>query len=203
MSDYLWQHTAPIEQHIDYIYQVQYMIHPIDAALFQVKQTNLHDQVTQHCAYLLIVYQDHLRWFLWRGAILMRLYLKYHKRAPKNIKSFITRLGKILVHIDNTIGSLLHPAVGLSVNEAEEYRSKSFEEYLIIKFLLGRYDPTIMQEYRETYDINIERMSLEDFGMFAFLKLSVLTNEFPAQTGMRTSGPASLQCLKGTTTGMM
>ena len=132
----------------------------------------------------------------------MRLYLKYCKWAPKNMKSFITRLGKILVHIDNMIKSLLHPAVGLSVNEAEEYHSKSFEEYLIIEFLLGQHDPTIMQEYRETYDVNIQRMSLKDFGMFAFLQLSMLTDKFPAQTGMHTSGPASLQCLKGTATGM-
>ena len=132
----------------------------------------------------------------------MMSYLKYRKRALKNMKSLITRLGKILVHIDNTIESLLHPAVGLSVNKAEEYRSKSFKEYLIIEFLLGRHDHTIMQEYRETYNINIKQMSLKDFGMFTFLKLSMLTDEFPAQTGMHTSGPASLQCLKGTATGM-
>ncbi len=94
----------------------------------------------------------------------MTLYRKYYKRPPKMYKHFITRLPAILVHLDNVVESLLRPAVGLTINEVEDYRCPNFEEFLITEFLLGRHDPEIVQEYREAYDVNIERIHLDELG---------------------------------------
>jgi len=164
MSDYYWQHAEVTSLHIDYIYQVKYTLHHFNPVIFEVKQTNIYSNETEHRVFLPNLYHNLLSKVLWRGDILMMLYRKYLKRPPKMYKSFIYDLAKILVHLDNVVESLLRPAVGLSVNEAAEYRSQSFNEFLITEFLLGRHDPAAVQEYRETYDMNIERMNLEDFG---------------------------------------
>ncbi len=162
MSDYYWPRDEVTPIHIDYIYQVKYTMDMLSAGIFEVKQTNLYTNETEHRVFLPGRYHEFLEKFIWRGEILMTLYRKYHKRPPKDYKPFLNRLPKIIAHLDNVLESLLRPAVGLSADEAKHYISPNFEEYLVTEFLLGRHDPDIVQEYRETYETNIERMTLED-----------------------------------------
>jgi hypothetical protein len=103
-------------------------------------------------------YHDFVVRLLWRLYLLIKLYQKFHKRIGKKYKAFLPRLSKILVHLDNIVEALIRPAVGLSISEVANYNSRSFDEYLSTELLIGRHDSAIVQEFRGTYDINIERM---------------------------------------------
>ena len=52
MSDYYWPKSFPTALHINYITQVRYTIHVATRKYFQVKQTNIHDNMTLHRVYL-------------------------------------------------------------------------------------------------------------------------------------------------------
>lgn len=166
--------------HMDYIMQVEYTVHPVNDHVFEIKQTNTRDDVTTHRVFMPQCYQKQVVKFLWRFSLLIKLYQKFHKRTGKKYKAFLPRLCKILVHLDNVIEALIRPAVGLLINEVAKYHSRNFDEYLVTEFLIGRHDPISVNEFRATYDVNIERMTPADFGKCTYRFLSVIlsTNQF-------------------------
>lgn len=171
MSDYYWQQNMPTSLHLDYITQVKYTAHPLVDGIFEIKQTNKHVKETTHRVNLPQRYHDFVMKVLWRLNLLVELYQTFCKRKAKKFTNFLPYLARILVHMDNVVEALIRPAVNLSMNEVKQYHSPNFHEYLITEYLIGRHDPAIVQQFRETYDMNIERIKLYHLGRVVSLLL--------------------------------
>ena len=170
MSDYYWIDDEPTELHLDYICQLQYMIHPVDDLIFEVRSINRHDRTDSHRTFLPMHYHAMLAKVLWRIALLIEFHenFKTNPAITHAYTSFHPRLLRLLVHLDNVIESLIRPAVGMGINEISRYHSRNFEEFIVTEIVLhGRHDPPALRAFRETYGINIERLKESDLSTFS------------------------------------
>ncbi|KAN0101314.1 hypothetical protein V8E55_001298 [Tylopilus felleus] len=161
MSDYYWPLAIPNATHLAYVTQIKYTVHPTTAGYFEVRATNTTLNSTEHRAWLPKYYVDHFMKFLFRFNLCIRLWHKYQGNKRKVIKKRLPRLIRIMCHLDNVGESIIRPSLSISTTDIERWRCTNFDEYLVTEFLLGRHDPTTVQEFRRTTRMNIERIPLQ------------------------------------------
>lgn len=164
MSDAYWPKATPTAFHVDYIVQVKYTIWSKNSTYFQVKQTNIHDEITDHRVYLPTRYQDFLVVLLWRLELIIRLHNKFKNSRKKKFKSFRPMLLRIMAFLDNVIEATLRPAVDIPRSSMDTWRNPNFEHYIVAEFLSGRHEPSMLRKIRSRLGVNLERMDFEEFG---------------------------------------
>lgn len=106
-------------------------------------------------------YQIHMGRFLWRETIL-RLILRFGDNIDLE-KDRRDNLAMILQYMDNIFNRISDDAMGLQGTETD-FRSKIFDEYLVIEYYVGCHEPFEIREFRRKFDINLNWMRVEECG---------------------------------------